>query len=454
MKKADVLKNVAPKYIAAGGQTEEKTEDGKMKNLTGKLAFLLVLAITITIAQAGVYAQSSEEVILQWNRVLMTTINTPGQQPATVLAGRSTAMVHLAMYDAVNSIEGSHTPYLTDVPGSPNASVEAAAAQAAHDVLVNLFPTRQSIFDAELAATLSGIEKNRARQGIAVGRIAAENIIAKRANDGWFVTPPAYVLPTTPGNWQPTPPANAAAALTHFSGVQPFATSGSGQFSPNPPPSLTSAEYTADFNEAKTLGAVNSTTRTAEQTLIAQVWANTPNTLVVWNNAARDASVSRGLPTAARARLFALFHMVFHDTLQQTFSSKYVYGLWRPVTAIRRADEDGNPNTESDLAWTPLLVTPPYPTYAGNAAGQGISFATILGLVFGRDDIPVTATFAGPPAAMRSYASYTAMANEQARSRIYGGIHYNFDTVAGQAIGKNVANYTFLNFLRPRCSGN
>ena len=144
-----------------------------------------------------------EEVILQWNRVLMETILTPGQHPATIMPVRSYSIMHAAMFDAVNSIDGSHTPYLTDVPGSQNASVQAAAAQAARDVLVGLYPTRVAIFDAELAVSLQGIEEYRAQQGIRVGQIVAERILAARATDGWNAPPPAYVLPATPGNWQP-----------------------------------------------------------------------------------------------------------------------------------------------------------------------------------------------------------------------------------------------------------
>ena len=294
-----------------------------------------------------------ENVVLQWNRVLTETIRTPGAHPsATIFPVRSYAMMHAAMFDAVNSIDGTYTPYLTDVPGTKNASQEAAAAQAAHDVLVGLYPTRQAIFDAELAASLTGIRWNRTGQGIRVGRIVAEAMLAARANDGWTVTPPPYVLPPTPGNWQPVPPGNVAARFTHFPAVLPFAITSNAQFMPAPPPALTSARYATDLNELKAIGAVNSTTRTAEQTLIARIWYDnliTPTTIfLTWNNVARDLAVSRNNTTVENARLFALFHIAVHDTLLTTFSSKYQYGLWRPVTAIRRADEDGNPNTAPD----------------------------------------------------------------------------------------------------------
>ncbi len=389
----------------------------------------------------------NEDVILQWNRVLTQTIAIPGVHPPTILGQRSYAMMHLAMYDAVNSVDGSYTPYLTEVPGSRRASMEAAAAQAAHDVLVALYPSQQATFETELANSLLGIPWFRARQGIRVGNICAERILANRANDGWTATPPPYILPTTPGNWQPTPPANAAAVFTHIGNVTPFALTQITQFQPPPPPALTSAEYAADFNEEKELGSATSTTRTADQTLTAQLWANPGPAETQYRNLLRTMALNRNDSTVQNARLFALNYMASHDTLQTTFTSKFVYGLWRPITAIRRADEDGNPNTTADPNWTSLIPAPPYPTYAGNAAGSSASVATTLALFFGRDDIEFQINFGGTPNVIRNYRSFSALNNEVARSRVYGGIHFNFDNTAGQSIGRNVANYVFQNYL-------
>jgi hypothetical protein len=425
--------------------------------LNGLLTMIVTIGALVNIQAQDIKPTetelAAEDVVLRWNRVLMETVRTPGQQPAMIMPVRSYAMMHAAIFDAVNSIEGEYTPYLTDVPGTKNASSEAAAAQAAHDVLASLYPTRTAVFATELTASFEGIEENRLRQGVRVGRIVAERLLAARANDGWNVPPPPYVLPLTPGNWQPTPPTNAPAGFTHYGAVVPFAITSGRQFTPNPPPALTSPEYTASFNEVKELGSVTSATRTADQTKVAQLWAgvNTPtNFLFVWNNVARSVALARGTTTAEKARLFALTNMALHDALQTTFASKFVYGLWRPVTAIRRADEDANPDTAPDAAWSSLLGTPPYPTYAGNNAAIGTSQSTILALVFGRDDILFSHTWEGAGGATRSYAGFTAMADEEANSRIYGGIHFRFDNVAGQSVGRNVANYIFLNFMRPR----
>ena len=430
----------------------------KYKQLFKCLLTSAVVLVALTVIQAQSKKPqklilSGEDVILQWHRVLQETIRTPGQQPATIFPVRSFAMMHVAMFDAVNSIDGSYTPYLTDVPGTKNASIKAAAAQAAHDVLTALYPTRESVFDTELAISLSGIKDYRMRQGIRVGEIVAAQLLAARANDGWTVTPPSYVLPNTAGNWQPTPPGFALAGFTQYPAVIPFAITSNDQFAPNPPPSLTSAQYAADFNEVKELGSATSATRTAEQTQVARLWANvnTPTTVwFVWNNVARTVALERGTTTVENARLFALMNISFHDALQTTMTSKFVHGLWRPVTAIRRADEDDNPNTTPDVNWSSLIGNPPYPTYAGNHAAIGTSQSTILALFFGRDDIVFQHTWEGAGGATRSYAGFTAMANEEERSRVYGGIHFTFDQTAGQSVGRNVANYIFQNFMQPR----
>src|SRR5687768_17625986 len=414
------------------------------------ISFLALPAVEAQDIETADSNPSGENVVLQWNRVLQETIRTPGQHPGTIFPVRSFAMLHSAMYDAVNSIDGTYTPYLTDVPGTPRASKEAAAAKAAHDVLAALYPTRQAVFAAELAASLDGIASYRSSQGIRVGEIVAARLLAARASDGWSAPSTPYVLPTTPGNWQPAP---APAGFTQFPAVIPFATTSGTQFAPNPPPALTSAEYAASLNEVKELGSATSATRTADQTKVAQLWANvnTPTSIwFVWNNVARTVAVSRNSTTVENARLFALMNIAFHDALQTTMASKFVHGLWRPVTAIRRADEDGNPDTAADPNWTPLLGNPPYPSYAGNHAAIGTSQSTVLALFFGRDDIRFDHTWDGAGGATRSYSGFTAMANEEERSRVYGGIHFPFDQTAGQSVGRNVANYVFQNIMRPR----
>jgi hypothetical protein len=437
----------------------DKTKGAIMKYkqyIVGLLTMILLFTQTNAwgnTAKAAKLPVSNEDVVLQWNRVLMETVSTPGQHPATIMPVRSYAIMHAAMFDAVNSIDRSYTPYQTEVPAIRGASITAAAAQAAHDVLAALYPTRRAVFDAELAQSLTGVMNFRVGQGIMVGQTVAQRILAARSSDGWNMTSPAYTLPPTPGNWQPTPPANSAATFTHYGTVTPFALTSGEQFMPPPPPSITSAEYARDLNEVKELGSATSTTRTADQTLVARLWANvgTPtNFLFVWNNVARTVSTDRGLSTVQKARLFALTNIALHDSLQSSFASKFEYGLWRPVTAIRRADEDGNAATTPDVNWTSLIGTPPYPSYAGNMASLSASQATVLALFFGRDDIRFDHTWEGAGGATRSYQGFAAMADEAARSRVYGGIHFAFDNAAGQTIGRSVGIHIYQNFMRPR----
>jgi hypothetical protein len=398
---------------------------------------------------------ASEDVVLQWNRVLGQTLQIPGAQPPLVNPLRSFAMMHLAMFDAVNSIDGTYTPYLADVPGTKNASTEAAAAQAAHDVLAALYPNQQAVFDAELADSFAGITPYRKLQGIRVGRLAAFQMLANRTDDGWSAPWTPYLLPPTAGNWQELFPGPypGFAVFTNFPDVTPFALTSAPQFLPAPPPALTSAEYAAAFNEVKQLGAANSPSRTADQSLTAFLWANPPVSDALMFNVVRTTALERGNSTVENARLFALISMAFHDALETTFTSQYHYGLWRPVTAIRRADEDGNADTTPDTDWESLLGTagtPPHPSYASNASSASASLATTLALFYGRDDIQFQINFGGNPNVSRNYRSFSELTNEIARSRVYGGVHFPFDIAAGQSAGRNVASYVFLNYLTPR----
>ncbi len=419
--------------------------------------FLLCTALTANAQNNGKTEQIApgEDVILQWNRVLGQTLQIPNAQPPNILPVRSLAMMHLAMFDAVNSIDGSYTSYLTDVPGMRNASMKAAAAQAAHDVLVGLYPNQQAIFAAELADSLAGIRFNQAFQGRRVGRVVAARMLENRANDGWNAPWTPYLLPTTPGNWQELFPGPypGFAVFTNFPGVTPFAKTQAAQFLPAPPPALSSAEYAVSLNEVKQLGSAASATRTADQSLTAFLWANPPVSDGLMFGVARSTALERNNSTVENARLFALVSMAFHDALQTTFTSQYTYGLWRPVTAIRRADEDNNADTTADANWESLLGaagTPPHPSYASNASSASASLATTLSLFYGRDDVQFQINFGGSPNHVRNYRSFSALTNEIARSRVFGGVHFPFDIAAGQSAGRSVANFVFLNYLTPR----
>jgi hypothetical protein len=410
----------------------------------------VTVAFVATLIAPSRAAAQSPDVVVAWNQVLQTV---------SPLLWRPYAMVHVAMFDAINSIEKTYTPYHVQVPASRGASREAAAAQAARDVLVALFPANEQMFDALLASQLNGIAPGLSRQGETIGSQVAEAILEWRQDDGWpqVVAPdPGYVLPTFPGLWQPTPPGFSPPTLTFYSDVRPFGLLSSTQFLPPPPPALNSERYAADFNEVKQLGAAASAVRTVEETLLAELFAgvNTTTTYMgVWNNVARDVASAHGLSLADTARLFALMNVSFHDGLQTSFTSKFAYQLWRPVTAVRRADEDLNDSTEADAVWTPLLTTPPYPSYAGNASCLAAASARSVALILGRDDLAFSVTWArtgGLPDETRFYTALSQLIEEQARSRIYGGIHFQFDSDASEAVCPQVAEYIFTHFMRPR----
>jgi hypothetical protein len=368
-------------------------------------------------------------------------------------------MVHIAMFDAVNAIERPYTPYRFEVRASRGASPEAAAAQAAHDVLAALFPSQQATFDTVLDSQLANLPPGLKKQGIAIGRAVAQAVLEWRQNDGWpptIVPDPTYVLPATPGSWQPTPPGFSFATLTFFPNAMPFGMQTSTQFLPPPPPALNSERYAEDFNEVKSLGDVASNVRTAEQTemalRIAGVGFNS-SPVSVWPSAAADVARTQGLSLVDTARLFAFVSVASHDGLQTSFTSKFTYGLWRPVTAIQRADEDGNPLTEPDPAWLPLLITPPYPTYAGNASCGAAAAARALQLALGTDEVPFSVIWVGIPPnpnVTRDYDRFSELAEESARSRIYGGIHFQFDSDASESACPKVADYVFANYMLER----
>jgi hypothetical protein len=414
---------------------------------TRMVAIGLVLG-TLAWAPAA-WAQSST-VLVEWNQVLQTL---------SPVLWRPYAILHIAMFDAVNAIEHAYTPYRVHLRASGGASREAAAAQAAHDVLSALFPAQQTTFQSLLESQLKGIPPGRARQGRAIGHHVAREVLAWRATDGWPATiapDPTYVLPPLPGLWQPTPPANSFPTFTFYPQATPFALLTPTLFLPPPPPALASERYATDFNETKAVGSASSVVRTPEQTLLAQLFAGVnalPNFVGVWNNVARDVAASEGLSLVDTARLFALVNVSLNDGLQTSFTSKFIYDLWRPVTAIRQADQDFNDATVADADWTPLLATPPYPTYAGNAACLSAAASRVLALALGHDDVFFSVTWVrttGLPNETRHYTGFAQLAEQQARSRIHGGIHFQFDSDASRVSCTRVAEYIFANYMRPR----
>jgi PAP2 superfamily len=416
------------------------------------LGAALALAMVAAIGHDAAANGSRAEVVLKWNQLVQSTLPPPGNP----LTPRFYAMAHIAMFDAINAIDREFAPYRVRLGSWVWGSPHAAAAQAAHDVLVALNPAAATTYDDALAADLGKHPSWFVRRGAEIGAHVARGILSWRENDGWIVPAfPPYAEPPLPGRWQPTPPGNAAAVFTHLQHAAPMALLSATQFLPLPPPSLTSARYAADLNEVKLLGKSDSGARTAEQTTISQLWSGVGTStgfFSVWNNVARDVVLARRLSLVEAARVFVLVNVSIHDALQTTQASKFVYGVWRPVTAIRGADSDLNPDTDPDPTWLPLIATPPYPAYAGNLATIGASAARALQLVCGANEVPVAVTWIQPggPGVTRNFAGLWEAAEEEAMARIYGGIHYRFDQEAGQAVGRSVAEFVFANVMRPR----
>jgi hypothetical protein len=418
--------------------------------------FGAVVALAQIVSVAHGSSGGDREVVIEWNQLLTDTT------PATLglQAPRYYSMLHVAMFDAVNSINDRFTRYHTRVRASAGASTDAAAAQAAHDVLYALITDAASRqrFDSALAARLAGIAPGRAAQGIAVGAAVAQRVLAWRANDGWSEAPPPYVLPSLPGLWQPTPPANALAAAAQLRYVMPFALLTPTQYQARRFPELTSDEYAADLNEVKAIGSATSAVRTAEETISARIWAGVgyrSNPFTVWMRVARDTARSKSLTLSETARLFAAVSVAMNDGLQASMSAKFVYGLWRPVTAIRRADEDLNPATMPDPTWLSLLPTPPYPSHPGNVACISASVTAALTRVFKNDNVAFSITWLGvPPVAdvTRNYQGFSDAAVDATRSRVLGGLHYTFEQEASEEACPNVAHWLMDHYMRPKWS--
>lgn len=413
-----------------------------------------ILALVTALAAPRVAAAQDVDAVVEWNRILQVTVaSTP---TPTVFFTRPYALTSIAVFDALNSIDRRYHPFIAEVRAAREASREAAVAQAAHDVLVALYPGRQPQLDESLAATLHNLPASAASEGAAVGAAAARACLEARADDGWARTPPPYVVPNAPGYYQITPPQNGPVTFTHYPDVKPLAIGSRLDFLVGQPPALTSEQYAADVNEVKALGGATGSARTDEETSIARRWAgvSTSTSLqIVWNNVARDLARRFGLDALDTARAYALLNTAVHDGLLVSFNGKFVYGLWRPVTAIRLADRDGNPATDADPGWLPLLATPPYPSYPGNMACVGASAARILERVFGKNDIPFTVSWTGTGGAVdivRTFAGFREAADEEARSRVLGGIHFTFDNLASQGVCIPLADYVYTNYARAR----
>jgi hypothetical protein len=410
--------------------------------------------VTANLAQAkpGQSAATAPAVnpVVQWNRNLLVVVRTPGAQPKTIHSTRSFAILHTAIYDAVNSIDRRHAPYQVSLADAPrNASVEAAAAAAGHEVLVALYPKFQSQLDADLQQSLAEIPDGAGKAaGIAVGVTVADRILQLRSNDGSAASVP-YVFGTAPGDYESTPPNfPPQPQFTQWPKVTPFALQSASQFRPGPPPALSSEEYADVFNEIKSLGIENSTTATPDEALTGHFWNG--NIQDYWNEITQTASLAHHLSTAKSARLFALVNLSLADSVIAFYDAKYTYNFWRPVTAIRSADTNINPDTVADPNWLPeTTTTAPDPSYPGAHAVISEAAAEVLRTFFGRDHFDFQVTSEVMPGTTRSFTTLSAAAEEATMSRLFAGQHFRSDLTTGNRLGRDVADFVFDHFFGP-----
>ena len=405
----------------------------KLKVGLRSLALLLVAGLTVLAAPAVARADS----VTEWNLNASNAIFVTAAQPPQVSVLHM-AMVHGAVYDAVNAIDGGHEGYLlTSRVAQPFDSKEAAAAAAAHRVLLNIVPAQQTVLDAQYAASLAAIPDGSAKtRGVGVGEAAAAAMIAARTDDGRFG---AYRFPvgSGPGAWRPVLPAFVNDPNAWLKDVRPFLIESGTQFQSDGPLSLTSRKYARELEEVKSLGSATSTDRTADQTLAARYWAeNPPQT---WSRIFRTLSAQQGLSLVDNARLYAMLYLTAADSLITVWNDKAHYLFWRPITAIREADTDGNPWTEADPNWLPLIPTPPYTEHSSGHSALSGSFVATLQDFFGTDEIGWTDTNNG--GLTRSFTRFSQAIDEVVEARVWSGIHFHTADEQGYKIGRQVAKW-------------
>jgi hypothetical protein len=396
-------------------------------------------------------ASATPDQVLAWNQELQTVLVAPGAQPASIHPTRTLAITQIAVYDAVNGIVRDGQPLLVDARGPRDASPNAAAASAARTALDALLPSQQPNIDAFFQNSLSQLGSDRSvALGVRFGQETADAVLSARANDGANATPPGFTPLAGPGEYQLTPPAFAPAGFTQTAHVTPFVLGSASQFRPAPPPALTSAKYATDFNEVKSLGKLNSTTRTADQTAIGKFWGAAP-IWIVWNQIADQAAVGFGNNLEQNARLFATLDTTLADGAIALYDAKYTFHRWRPITAITAADQ-GNPNTTQDPNWVPLANTANDPSYPGAHATFSQAAATALEDFFGTDVFSFSLT--SPSLGIsRSFTSFSGASDEASASRIFAGQHFRYDEEAGQTLGNQVADFVFDHSLSPTDEG-
>jgi len=426
---------------------------------------LVPLLIALALVALATPAVARANAVTDWNAIASTAIVATAGQPPPVSA-LSFAMVHGAVYDAVNAIDRGYQPYLPEPPSNPTDSKEAAATTAAYRVLVGfadlpgLFPSQQPTLQPQYDAYIAGLPDNppgSRANGIAIGEATARTMLTNRLNDGRFGPPPT-LYPPAPGIWRPTPPNFANDPAQWVGNVRPFLVPSAAMLRTDGPNALTSAAYAEDFNEIKEVGSLTSTTRTSDQTDAAIFWQDHLHAFM--NRLFRNLVLTQGRDIVDSARLFAMENLAAADAAIGCWNDKYYWQFWRPITAIREADTDGNPDTQADPTWWPLfhpttpvcnppaLVTPPFPDHpSGHACGTS-AFVHTLQNFFGTDKIAVTA-FSNKSCTTRTFDRFSDMLSEVIDARVWAGIHFRTADTQGVVLGKKVSHYLKKHYFQP-----
>jgi hypothetical protein len=383
------------------------------------------------------------DAVTDWNVIAFETF-----KAANVVGNplvRSLTIMHVAMSDAVNTVQNRYTRYALNIPLNSAASADAAAVAAARGVLVALVPSQKAKVDAAYAAALGPIADGPAKSaGVAIGEEAAAAVIAERADDATNV-PDTYRPVTAPGVWIPTTPP----LFAEYARAKPWVFARADQFRPGPPPALTSALYARDYNETKDLGGAKSTRRTPQQTEAVKFWTQA-NLGSVWSESARQMGAAKKLDLADNARLFALLSMAGANSYIIDWDAKFHYNFWRPVTAIRNGDLDGNDATERDAGWTPLNATPMHPEYPSQAAIWGSVSKSVVDAVLGPDAGPrIVVTDNVDPKLTRQLDNFAAIVEETRSVRVWGGIRFRNTLDVSDVMGQQVAAYLVANSIKP-----
>lgn len=392
----------------------------------------------------------SGDAVLDWNALMLDAIRNDNTSPT--ISTRNLAILHTAIFDAVNSVEQSFQPYRFQLVLSGETSAEAAAVGAAKTVIGIVYPSftarAQELYDTWRSSTTTGDAITRGLQlGENIGLLAVE----ARSDDGSNTEVP-YVPSNNAGQWQRTPPFFRPPLTPQWRYVEPFCLSDIESFVPAAPPSLNSIEYANSLNEVKLIGGKGSNLRSTEQSLIAVFWSDFSYTAMPpghWHEIAATIAAKKGNTLEENARLFALVSLAQADAAIVCWESKYRFNLWRPITAIQRADEDGNPLTEKDAGWDHFLTAPPFPSYTSGHSSFSKASANVLTRFYGTDTIAFSVTSDSVPGTVRQFTSLSACADEVGMSRIYGGIHFQFDNIEGKKSGGRIADYVVSNYLLP-----